>query len=193
MLGVVFLSVIFGIFLGLFVVKGFVIVGLGFVSMSMFIDLNNGNNLIFVSIGFVIVILGLFIIILIIWKEDINIVELLIGDVVEEELEEEKEVNILVILVEGKVIDLSKVNDELFVSKILGDGVVIILINGNLYVFCDLEVVMLFEIKYVIGLRIKNGVEILIYIGINIVSMNGDGFKIFVKIGDNVKEGDLLI
>ncbi len=43
--------------------------------MSMFIDPNNGNNLIFASIGFVIAILGSFIITLIIWKEDTNTVE----------------------------------------------------------------------------------------------------------------------
>ncbi|MBF4785092.1 PTS sugar transporter subunit IIA, partial [Clostridioides difficile] len=105
----------------------------------------------------------------------------------------EKEVNILVTPVEGKVIDLSKVNDELFASKTLGDGVAIIPTNGNLYAPCDSEVVMLFETKHAIGLRTKNGAEILIHIGINTVSMNGDGFKTFVKTGDNVKEGDLLI
>ena len=193
MLGVVFSSAISGTFLGLFAVKGFVIVGPGLASMSMFIDPNNGNNLIFASIGFVIAILGSFIITLIIWKEDTNTVESSIGDVVEEELEEEKEVNILVTPVEGKVIDLSKVNDELFASKTLGDGVAIIPTNGNLYAPCDSEVVMLFETKHAIGLRTKNGAEILIHIGINTVSMNGDGFKTFVKTGDNVKEGDLLI
>ncbi|MCQ7020436.1 PTS glucose transporter subunit IIA, partial [Clostridioides difficile] len=68
-------------------------------------------------------------------------------------LEEEKEVNILVTPVEGKVIDLSKVNDELFASKTLGDGVAIIPTNGNLYAPCDSEVVMLFETKHAIGLR----------------------------------------
>ena len=193
MLGVVFSSAISGTFLGLFAVKGFVIVGPGLASMSMFIDPNNGNNLIFASIGFVIAILGSFIITLIIWKEDTNTVESSIGDVVEEELEEEKEVNILVTPVEGKVIDLSKVNDELFASKTLGDGVAIIPTNGNLYAPCDSEVVMLFETKHAIGLKTKNGAEILIHIGINTVSMNGDGFKTFVKTGDNVKEGDLLI
>ncbi|HBG5346086.1 TPA: PTS glucose transporter subunit IIA [Clostridioides difficile] len=193
-LGVVLSNAISGTFLGLFTVKGFVIVGPGLASMSMFIDPNNANNLIFAIIGFVIAILGSFIITLIIWKEDTNTVESSTGDVVEEELlEEEKEVNILVTPVEGKVIDLSKVNDELFASKTLGDGVAIVPDNGNLYAPCDSEVVMLFETKHAIGLRTKNGAEILIHIGINTVSMNGDGFKTFVKTGDNVKEGDLLI
>lgn len=161
--------------------------------MTMFIDPNNGNNLIFAIIGFVVAILGSFIITLIIWKENTNRAEPSIEGVVEEELiEEEKEVNILVSPVEGKVIDLGKVNDELFASKTLGDGVAIIPTNGNLYAPCDSEVVMLFETKHAIGLR-TNGAEILIHIGINTVSMNGDGFKTFVKTGDNVKEGDLLI
>ncbi|HAU5240006.1 TPA: beta-glucoside-specific PTS transporter subunit IIABC [Clostridioides difficile] len=192
-LGVVLSSAISGIFLGLFTVKGFVIVGPGLASMSMFIDPNNGNNLIFASIGFVIAILGSFIITLIIWKEDTNIEQSSIENVVEEEPIEGKEVNILVSPVEGKVIDLSKVSDELFASKTLGEGVAIIPTNGNLYAPCDSEVVMLFETKHAIGLRTKNGAEILIHIGINTVSMNGDGFKTFVKTGDNVKEGDLLI
>ena len=187
-------SAISGTFLGLFTVKGFVLVGPGLASMSMFIDPNNGNNLIFAIIGFVVAILGSFIITLIIWKEDANTAESSTEDIVEEELiEEEKEVNILVSPVEGKVIDISKVNDELFASKTLGDGVAIIPANGNLYAPCDSEVVMLFETKHAIGLKTKNGAEILIHIGINTVSMNGDGFKTFVKTGDNVKEGDLLI
>ncbi|HGM3506532.1 TPA: beta-glucoside-specific PTS transporter subunit IIABC [Clostridioides difficile] len=193
-LGVVLSSAISGTFLGLFTVRGFVIVGPGLASMTMFIDPNNGNNLIFAIIGFVVAILGSFIITLIVWKEDTNTKESSIEGIVEEELiEEEKEVNILVSPVEGKVIDLSKVNDELFASKTLGDGVAIIPANGNLYAPCDSEVVMLFETKHAIGLRTKNGAEILIHIGINTVSMNGDGFKTFVKTGDNVKEGDLLI
>ncbi|HBH3550391.1 TPA: PTS glucose transporter subunit IIA [Clostridioides difficile] len=193
-LGVVLSSAISGTFLGLFTVKGFVLVGPGLASMSMFIDPNNGNNLIFAIIGFVVAILGSFIITLIIWKEDANTAESSTEDIVEEELiEEEKEVNILVSPVEGKVIDISKVNDELFSSKTLGDGVAIIPANGNLYAPCDSEVVMLFETKHAIGLKTKNGAEILIHIGINTVSMNGDGFKTFVKTGDNVKEGDLLI
>ncbi|MCC0629459.1 MULTISPECIES: beta-glucoside-specific PTS transporter subunit IIABC [unclassified Clostridioides] len=193
-LGVVLSSAISGTFLGLFAVRGFVLVGPGLASMTMFIDPNNGNNLIFAIIGFVVAILGSFIITLIIWKENTNRAEPSIEGVVEEELiEEEKEVNILVSPVEGKVIDLGKVNDELFASKTLGDGVAIIPTNGNLYAPCDSEVVMLFETKHAIGLRTKNGAEILIHIGINTVSMNGDGFKTFVKTGDNVKEGDLLI
>ncbi|WP_114108467.1 beta-glucoside-specific PTS transporter subunit IIABC [Clostridioides difficile] len=193
-LGVVLSSAISGTFLGLFTVKGFVLVGPGLASMSMFIDPNNGNNLIFAIIGFVVAILGSFIITLIIWKDDANTAESSTEDIVEEELiEEEKEVNILVSPVEGKVIDISKVNDELFASKTLGDGVAIIPANGNLYAPCDSEVVMLFETKHAIGLKTKNGAEILIHIGINTVSMNGDGFKTFVKTGDNVKEGDLLI
>ncbi len=193
-LGVVLSSAISGTFLGLFTVRGFVIVGPGLASMTMFIDPNNGNNLIFAIIGFVVAILGSFIITLIVWKEDTNTKESSIEGIVEEELiEEEKEVNILVSPVEGKVIDLSKVNDELFASKTLGDGVAIIPTNGNLYAPCDSEVMMLFETKHAIGLKTKNGAEILIHIGINTVSMNGEGFKTFVKTGDNVKEGDLLI
>ncbi|KPI57180.1 PTS beta-glucoside transporter subunit IIABC [Clostridioides difficile] len=193
-LGVVLSSAISGTFLGLFTVRGFVIVGPGLASMTMFIDPNNGNNLIFAIIGFVVAILGSFIITLIVWKEDTNTKESSIEGIVEEELiEEEKEINILVSPVEGKVIDLSKVNDKLFASKILGDGVAIIPTNGNLYAPCDSEVMMLFETKHAIGLKTKNGAEILIHIGINTVSMNGEGFKTFVKTGDNVKEGDLLI
>lgn len=192
-LGVVFSGAISGTLLGIFTVRGFVIVGPGLASMTMFIDPNNGNNLIFAIIGFVVAILGSFIITLIIWKEDTNTVDLSIEGVVEEEIIEEKEVNILVSPVAGKVIDLSKVNDELFASKTLGDGLAIIPTNGNLYAPCDSEVIMLFETKHAIGLKTKNGAEILIHIGVNTVRMNGDGFKTFVKTGDNVKEGDLLI
>lgn len=194
MMGVVLSGAISGMLMGLFVVKAFIIVGPGLASMSMFVDAANGSNFMYACIGFAVALLGSFIITFVLWKDsdsDSDVEE--DASVVEELTEEEKEVNILVSPLNGEVVDLSTVSDEMFASKTLGDGIAIVPKDGKLYAPCDAEVVMLFETKHAIGLRTSNGAEILIHIGVNTVSMEGVGFTAFVKQNDKVKEGDLLI
>lgn len=62
----------------------------------------------------------------------------------------------------------------------MGKGVVIELIDGVLYVLVDGEVVFVFLIGYVVGLNIIDGVEILMYIGMDIVELEGKGFEMLV-------------
>lgn len=192
MIGVVLSGAISGMLMGLFVVKAFIVVGPGLASMSMFIDAANGSNFMYACIGFAVALLGSFIITFVLWKDGDSDVEEDVA-VVEELTDAEKEVNILVSPLNGKAVDLGTVSDEMFASKTLGDGIAIVPEDGKLYAPCDAEVVMLFETKHAIGLRTSNGAEILIHIGVNTVSMEGDGFKAFVKQNDKVKEGDLLI
>ncbi len=190
MIGVVASSAISGLLIGIFAVKAFIVVGPGLASMSMYIDPNNGQNIIYACVGFAVALLASFIITFVLWKDDVK------EEVVEEVKEltaEEKEVNILVSPADGKSLNLSEVSDEMFASKTLGDGVGIIPVDGKVYAPCNAEVVMLFNTRHAIGLKTKNGAEILIHIGVNTVSMDGDGFKSYVKQGDTVKEGDLLI
>lgn len=190
MIGVVASSAISGLLIGIFAVKAFIVVGPGLASMSMYIDPNNGQNIIYACVGFAVALLASFIITFVLWKDDVK------EEVVEEVKEltaEEKEVNILVSPANGKSLNLSEVSDEMFASKTLGDGVGIIPVDGKVYAPCNGEVVMLFNTRHAIGLKTKNGAEILIHIGVNTVSMDGDGFKSYVKQGDTVKEGDLLI
>ncbi|GAE00712.1 PTS system glucose family Etransporter subunit IIA [Clostridium botulinum B str. Osaka05] len=94
----------------------------------------------------------------------------------------------------GKMISINKVPDEVFSSKIMGDGLAIIPTTSIVKSPADGEItVVMEESKHAVGIKFENGVEALIHVGIDTVSMNGEGFKVFVKTGDSVKEGQDLI
>lgn len=93
----------------------------------------------------------------------------------------------------GKVVPITEVPDPTFSEKMLGDGVAIIPTDGKLFSPVDGEVVQLFPTKHAIGIKTKQGLEILIHIGLETVTMKGEGFKAHVKQGDTVKTGQPLI
>lgn len=95
--------------------------------------------------------------------------------------------------IEGKVIALDQVKDQVFSSGALGKGVAIEPTKGEVYAPSDAEVTTLFPTGHAIGLTTTDGVEVLMHIGMDTVELNGDGFETFVKQGDTVKKGDLLV
>ena len=89
----------------------------------------------------------------------------------------------------GKLVPLSEVPDETFASGVLGEGVAIEPSDG---LFCspvDGTVETIAETKHAIGFAADNGLEILVHVGLETVSLNGEGFEILVKEGDKVKAG----
>lgn len=94
---------------------------------------------------------------------------------------------------DGKVIPLSETDDQVFSQGLMGDGFAIELSEGDIRAPFDAEVVMTFPTGHAIGLRRNDGVEVLIHIGMDTVEMNGKGFEVLVKQGDQVKMGDLLV
>lgn len=94
----------------------------------------------------------------------------------------------------GKVIPLKEVNDGVFSEGMMGEGIAIIPENDTLYSPGDAEVVVLMDdSKHACGLRLENGMEILLHIGLDTVEMQGNGFKYFVTQGQRVKAGEPLI
>ncbi len=94
--------------------------------------------------------------------------------------------------VEGHVIPLEQVKDDVFASKAMGDGIGILPRKEQVYAPCDGMVEVVFPTGHAIG--ISNGdVELLIHIGLNTVELDGKGFQAYVKQGDKVKKGDLLV
>lgn len=93
----------------------------------------------------------------------------------------------------GNAVELSKVPDEVFASKMLGDGLAIEPAKGTLYSPCYGEVIQVFPTKHAVGIRTKEGIEILLHIGVDTVTMNGQGFESLVNAGDNVYEGQSLV
>ena len=96
--------------------------------------------------------------------------------------------------VTGRLMDMSEVPDDMFSQKMMGDGIAIEPTGDTVVAPADAEVTMIMEESlHAIGLRMKNGAEILIHIGIDTVKLNGEGFQALVKAGDKVTAGTPLI
>ncbi|MBU8906273.1 PTS sugar transporter subunit IIA [Desertibacillus haloalkaliphilus] len=93
----------------------------------------------------------------------------------------------------GKFIEIEEVPDAAFSQKMMGDGFAIEPTEGEVVSPIDGEVVQIFPTKHAVGIQGKSGIEVLVHIGLETVSMNGEGFKAFVKQGDRVKAGQCLI
>lgn len=94
---------------------------------------------------------------------------------------------------EGTVIPLNEVKDEVFSSKVIGDGVALIPSKGVIKAPADCTVVSLFPTLHAVGLKLDNGAELLIHIGLNTVELGGQHFEKFINQGDLVKKGAQLI
>ena len=94
----------------------------------------------------------------------------------------------------GKAIPLVDVGDGVFSAGVLGGGMAIIPESETLYAPADAQVAALMpESRHACGLRLENGMEVLLHIGIDTVSMNGDGFEYLVEEGQKVRAGEPLI
>lgn len=94
---------------------------------------------------------------------------------------------------DGEVIPLSEAPDQVFSGGMMGDGVGFIPRQSEIVAPFHGKVKALFPTKHAIGIESTDGVELLIHIGIDTVKLNGEGFESFVKVGDEVAEGQLLM
>lgn len=106
---------------------------------------------------------------------------------------EEKKDLVLVSPVNGELLDISNVPDEVFAQKMMGDGFAIKSNDGLVVSPVDAEVQLVFETKHAIGLKTESGLEMLIHFGVDTVKLKGEGFEVFVEAGDKVKAGDKLM
>lgn len=88
---------------------------------------------------------------------------------------------------------LSECKDEVFSSGTLGDGVIIEPVEGKVYAPCDGEISNLADTLHAVGITTVDGAELLIHVGMDTVSLNGEGFKAHVQTGDQIKAGQLLL
>ena len=92
----------------------------------------------------------------------------------------------------GKAVPLSEVPDPVFSEKVLGDGVAIIPADGKIVSPVDGEISTVAETSHAYGFTSENGQEVLVHVGLETVSLNGECFKVYGKAGDKVKAGDLV-
>lgn len=194
MAGVMIGGGIGGIITGLFQVKAFVAMGPGLAGMAMFVDPDNGMNIVYAFIGFFVSLFASFAATILLFKDSKS---------KEPEIEAVNAENSLLGLgnakiqlvspVQGEVIALEDVKDEAFAQKILGDGVAVIPSKGELYAPADGTIALVLDTKHAIAMTLENGAEIIIHIGLDTVKMNGESFYPNVQAGAKVKKGDLLI
>ena len=93
----------------------------------------------------------------------------------------------------GRVVPITEVPDPTFSEKILGDGVAVIPSEGRFYAPADGEVTAVFDTLHAFTMTTTQGVELLLHIGLDTVTLKGDPFKSHISVGDQVKKGDLLM
>ena len=129
------------------------------------------------------------------YKEETEVVEETVSEeatVVNEEVPTTLQDETIQTPIIGDVVALSNVNDPVFSSGAMGQGIAVKPSQDVVYAPADAEVTIVFPTGHAYGLRTANGAEILIHVGIDTVSMNGEGFNQKVNQGDKVKAGDVL-
>lgn len=102
----------------------------------------------------------------------------------------------IVAVADGELMDITSVSDPVFAQKVLGDGAAFRFETDSVTVCAPASgtLTVLFPTAHAFGVTMKNGVELLVHIGINTVEANGDGFKILnFKQGDEVRAGDPIV
>ncbi|MEK4108891.1 PTS system beta-glucosides-specific IIC component [Paenibacillus sp. DS2363] len=93
----------------------------------------------------------------------------------------------------GEIKPISEVEDQAFAQELMGKGIAIVPTDGKVYAPFDGVVEALYRTKHAIGLKAANGVEILIHIGVDTVSLKGKYFNAHIEQGQTIKAGDLLV
>ncbi len=112
---------------------------------------------------------------------------------VQDKVETPSEPNTLYAPLEGEIVPLDQVPDETFASGLLGQGFAIKPDKPYVYAPFDGTVIQTMDTRHAVGLLSKDGMEVLIHVGIDTVDMNGEGFDLKCKEGDEVQKGQLLL
>lgn len=90
---------------------------------------------------------------------------------------------------EGKVIPIADVADEVFSSKMMGDGFAVQPTDGTVFAPIAGTVVSVFPTKHALGIKTASGVEVLLHMGVDTVELKGAPFELFVQVGDKLTQG----
>ncbi len=93
---------------------------------------------------------------------------------------------------DGVAVELSKVPDEAFSEKMLGDGHAVAPTKGDIYSPVTGTITDITDTKHAFCITTDDGAEVLLHIGINTVNLKGEGFSVFVKEGEKVTQGERI-
>ena len=164
----------------------------GLLTVVNAINPENPTSIMGMAIGCAIAVIGSIILVQIVGfgEESEEVKEDIIKEVATTLLDNNKEIKNPL---SGKVLPLSKVEDAVFSSGAMGNGIAIYPTDNKVYAPFDGTVEFIAETKHAIGLKSDDGVELLIHVGMDTVKMNGKGFDVKTKVNERVKEGDLLL
>lgn len=94
--------------------------------------------------------------------------------------------------VDGELIPITDVKDDVFSTKMLGDGYAIKPTSGEVHSPVEGDISTLFPTKHAIGIKTKEGLEILVHLGIDTVELEGAPFEMRIRKGDHVTAGQIL-
>ena len=106
--------------------------------------------------------------------------------------EKEKSPSVVYAPLTGKAVLLDQVPDPVLSGKVLGDGIAIIPEDGRIVSPVDGQIESVAETGHAYGFSTEDGLELLVHVGLETVSLKGECFKVHVKEGDQVKKGDLV-
>ena len=164
----------------------------GLLTVVNAINPENPTSIMGIAIGCAIAVIGSIILVQIVGfgEESEEVKEDIIKEVATTLLDNNKEIKNPL---SGKVLPLSKVEDAVFSSGAMGNGIAIDPTDNKVYAPFDGTVEFIAETKHAIGLKSDDGVELLIHVGMDTVKMNGKGLDVKTKVNERVKEGDLLL
>ena len=164
----------------------------GLLTVVNAINPENPTSIMGMAIGCAIAVIGSIILVQIVGfgEESEEVKEDIIKEVATTLLDNNKEIKNPL---SGKVLPLSKVEDAVFSSGAMGNGIAIDPTDNKVYAPFDGTVEFIAETKHAIGLKSDDGVELLVHVGMDTVKMNGKGFDVKTKVNERVKEGDLLL
>lgn len=95
--------------------------------------------------------------------------------------------------VNGQMMQLEEVSDQVFASHMMGDGVAFQVEGDTVYAPCDGKVTFIAHTLHAFGMKTRNDAEILVHIGLDTVNLKGQGFQKLVEEGEKVKKGTPII
>ena len=106
----------------------------------------------------------------------------------------EKQNKVLSSMANGKSVAIEDVPDEVFSTKMMGDGIAVIPDDGKIYAPCNGKISMVMDnTKHALGIETEDGMELLIHVGLDTVNLMDEGFATHGSAGDSVETGELLI
>lgn len=93
---------------------------------------------------------------------------------------------------DGELVQITEVNDDVFSQKMLGDGFAIKSSTGKIYAPVEGTVTTIFPTKHAIGITTKDGLEILLHLGLDTVELKGVPITLKIQVGQSIRHGDLI-